>query len=139
MTVSVPVLCPSRILLVRKAEWLEMFAERLSSSSEASVETVETKSEALDVVRDATVNCLITEYVLDETTGVELREEIRDETKMLSLVLGAASGSEDIASEVIDAGITDYVAVGKLIGGTIEELLRRTEQAVQSARQTATQ
>lgn len=139
MTVSVPVLCPSRILLVRKAEWLEMFAERLSSSSEASVETVETKSEALDVVRDATVNCLITEYVLDETTGVELREEIRDETKMLSLVLGAASGNEDIASEVIDAGITDYVAVGKLIGGTIEELLRRTEQAVQSARQTATQ
>lgn len=136
MTVSVPMLRSSRVLLVGSAEWLETFAERVSASAEASVTAVKTKSEALAAVRDGTVDCLVGAYALEDATGVELVREVRAETETLPVVLGAASGSEAVASEAIDAGVSEYVPVREPIDGAIDELLRRTEQAVRSARRT---
>ncbi|WP_377074065.1 response regulator, partial [Natronoarchaeum mannanilyticum] len=130
----------SRLLLVGQAAWLDQFADRLSSSVDATVRTVRTTPEALDAVRRGTVDCVVTAYALDETTGVEVLRTIRAETETLPVVLGAASGSDAVASEAMDAGVTDYVAVDdasdEALDDTVTELLRRTERAVRSARRT---
>ncbi|MFC6727914.1 response regulator, partial [Natronoarchaeum mannanilyticum] len=140
MTWSGSVLQSSRLLLVGQAAWLDQFADRLSSSVDATVRTVRTTPEALDAVRRGTVDCVVTAYALDETTGVEVLRTIRAETETLPVVLGAASGSDAVASEAMDAGVTDYVAVDdasdEALDDTVTELLRRTERAVRSARRT---
>jgi len=142
MTGSASVLQSSRVLLVGRTEWLDRFADRLSSDVDAAVETVRTTQEALDAVRRGTVDCVVTAYALAGTTGVEVLRALRAETETLPVVLGAASGGAAVASEAMDAGVTDYVAVDGANDETLDdamaELLRRTERAVRSARRTAT-
>ena len=140
MMVSSPtILDSSVILLVGTSEWVTRFATTLETRTDATVQRVQTKAEALDVVRKRTTDCLVSEYALDETTGLELLREIRNETTALPVIVGTASGSEAIASEAIRAGVTDYVALTDSAEQMVEELLERTERAVRSAQRAVTQ
>uniref|UniRef100_UPI0035644935 GAF domain-containing protein n=1 Tax=Halolamina sp. TaxID=1940283 RepID=UPI0035644935 len=139
MASSPRVLDSSSVLLVGTSEWLTHFAVTLETRTEATVQTVGTKAEALGVFWNQTTDCLITEYTLDETTGIELLREIRTETTALPVIVGTASGSEAIASEAIGAGVTDYVALTDSSEQMAEELLDRTERAVRSAQRAVTQ
>ncbi|WP_256392974.1 bacterio-opsin activator domain-containing protein [Natronoarchaeum rubrum] len=138
MTASTSILQSSRLLLVGQFEWLDRFADRLSSDVDATVETARTATEALATVRRGTIDGVVSEHALAGTTGVELIEQIRAETETLPVVLGAASGDDTVASAAMGAGATDYVAVDDPSEETVTELLRRTERAVRSARRTAT-
>jgi PAS domain S-box-containing protein len=126
-------------LLVGASEWLTQFEATLDTRTDATVQRVETKLEALDVFRTESTDCLITEYALAETTGHDLLTEIRTETTALPVIVGTTSGSEAIASEAIGAGVTDYVALTDSADQMVEELLDRTERAVRSAQRAATQ
>jgi len=60
------------VLLVGTSEWLTQFKATLNTRTDATVKRVETKSEALEVFRRESTDCLITEYALAETTGLDL-------------------------------------------------------------------
>jgi len=139
MVSSPTVLDSSCVLLVGASEWLTQFKATLDTRTDATVQRVETKPEALDVFRTESTDCLITEYALAETTGHDLLTEIRTETTALPVIVGTTSGSEAIASEAIGAGVTDYVAQTDSADQMVEELLDRTERAVRSAQRAATQ
>lgn len=139
MVSSPTVLDSSCVLLVGRSEWVTQLAETLETRTDATVQTVETKVEALDIFQKRTVDCIVSEYTLDEATGIELLREIRNETTALPVIVGTASGSEAIASEAIGAGVTDYVALTESAEQMIEELLDRTDRAVRFAQRSATQ
>jgi len=139
MVSSPTVLDSSCVLLVGTSEWLTQFKATLNTRTDATVKRVETKSEALEVFRRESTDCLITEYALAETTGLDLLTEIRTETTVFPVLVGTASGSEAIASEAIRAGVTDYVTQTDSVDQMVKELMDRTERAVRSAQQAATQ
>jgi len=139
MVSSPTVLDSSCVLLVGTSEWLTQFKATLNTRTDATVKRVETKSEALEVFRRESTDCLITEYALAETTGLDLLTEIRTETTVFPVLVGTASGSEAIASEAIRAGVTDYVTQTDSVDQMVKELMDRTERAVRSAQRAATQ
>ena len=128
----------TRLLLVGSAPWLEAFTEALETRTEASVHRVETASDALDVARRDSIGCVVTEYVLDGATGVELVERLRESTTSLPILLATTAGSEAIASEAIEAGVTDYVAQTEPVDGMVDELVERTDRVLRSAQRTVT-
>ncbi|MEF8869447.1 MAG: bacterio-opsin activator domain-containing protein [Haloarculaceae archaeon] len=138
MTDTEYLLDSSQVLLVGSTTWLDAFTETLETRTEASVRTVGTAREALDAVRRTPVDCLVTEYALEGTTGIELVSRLRGSDGTLPVVLGTADGSEAVASEAIGAGVTDYVAIAGADDGTMDELLERTDRALRSAQRTVT-
>ena len=138
MTDTEYLLDSSQVLLVGSTTWLDAFTETLETRTEASVRTVGAAREALDAVRRTPVDCLVTEYALEGTTGIELVSRLRGSDGTLPVVLGTADGSEAVASEAIGAGVTDYVAIAGADDGTMDELLERTDRALRSAQRTVT-
>ncbi|WP_122090878.1 bacterio-opsin activator domain-containing protein [Halalkalicoccus subterraneus] len=139
MVSSSLVLDSSTVLLVGTDDWIARFAASLETQTEATVHTAETKVEAIDIIQKRTTDCLISGYSLEGTTGLELLKEIRTKTTILPVLLCTAAGSEAIASEAIEAGITDYIALTEPTEQMTEELIERTERAIRSAQRSVTQ
>jgi PAS domain S-box-containing protein len=126
-------------LLVGTTEWVGRFEATLGAETDATVRTERTGTAALEAFRTGVPDCLVTEYALDGTSGVELLEEIRTETTRFPVLLATADGDESVASEAIGAGATDYVALSNGDDTDGAELLDRTERALRDAQRTATQ
>lgn len=139
MSASSAVLNSSSVLLVGTSEWLLQFETSLRARTDTAVQRVQTKAAALNAFQNQPIDCLISEYWLDETTGLELLSEIRNETTTFPVIIGTTSGSEATASEAIGAGVTDYVAQTGSTEQMVEKLFHRTERAVRSAQRTVTQ
>jgi len=139
MVASQSVLDSSTVLLVGRDDWLTQFAATLETRSEATVQTVEGKVEALELVRERTTDCLISEYTLEDATGLELLREIRTETTTLPVILCTAAGGETIASEAIGADVTDYIALTDPAEQMTDELVVRVERAIRTAQRANTQ
>ena len=122
------------ILVVGSAEWLDAFTEELDAD-EATIQRAETATEALNTSQRTSVDCLVTEYTLAETTGIELVRRLRESKPALPIVLGTTDGTEAVASEAINAGVTDYVALTTPDDQAIAELVERTAAAIHSAQQ----
>jgi PAS domain S-box-containing protein len=128
----------THLLVVGSAPWLEAFTEVLETRTDASVHTAEAASDARDTVRRNSIGCVVTEYKLEEVSGVELVRQLRESTTSLPIVLGTTSGSEAIASEAIGAGVTDYVAITTPVEQMLDELIARIDRALRSAQRTVT-
>ena len=132
------VLDAAAIVVVGEAAWSNAYADALRERSDATVRVVPTASKALDALGASAVDCVVTDYGLPETTGVELARRVRDRTASLPVVLGTAEGSEGIASEAIGAGVTDYLAIDDPLSDAIDDAIRRTERALREAGRSAT-
>ncbi|WP_276301363.1 bacterio-opsin activator domain-containing protein [Halorussus lipolyticus] len=75
---------------------------------------------------DGSVDCVVSEYDLPETDGLGLLEAVRHDHPNLPFVLFTDSGNEEVASEAIGMGATDYLP--KSAGG--EQLRERVGRAV---------
>ncbi|MFD1586480.1 bacterio-opsin activator domain-containing protein [Halorientalis brevis] len=126
----------SHVLLTGTTSWISELAARLDSQTDASVHTVATAAEGLDAVHRSTVDCVVTEYALAETTGVDFVQDVRAATTTVPVILGTADGDETVASDAIAADVTDYVVVEEPLDRTLDTVLTRIEDALESARQT---
>jgi PAS domain S-box-containing protein len=86
---------------------LNVATSRVASSGAADVETVVTGAEALTHVPDT--DCLVTTYALPDTDGVALTERLRSEYPDFPVVLVTDQPDDRVASEAINAGVTNYV------------------------------
>ncbi|PSQ34203.1 hypothetical protein BRD08_10320 [Halobacteriales archaeon SW_10_66_29] len=104
------------------SELLERETDRLS------VESVTSADRALDRL-DRDVDCVVSDYDMPGTNGLELLEMVRGACPDLPFILFTGKGSEEIASEAISAGVTDYL---QKEGGTEQfaVLANRIENAV---------
>jgi len=104
---------PIRVLLVDDDPDLgavtSMHLERRDGAFETQV--AHSAAEALDVL-DGDVDCIVSDYEMPERDGLDLLREVREFDATLPFVLFTGRGSEEIASEAISAGVTDYLQKG---------------------------
>jgi CheY-like chemotaxis protein len=117
----ISVLCVDDEAALRTAAILEREGETTVAEAESDPER------ALERVRRGEYDCLVCEYELPGTDGIELLEAVREVDPEQPVILFTGSGSETIASEAISSGVTDYVRKGDPEG--YERLADRVEQA----------
>lgn len=134
----------SRVLHVDDDEPLvetaAVLLERLDS--QLSVVTATTATEAWERLDEHAIDCIVSDYDLEETTGLDFLDEIREQYPDLPFILFTGKGSEEIASEAISRGVTDYLQkeAGKeqytVLANRIENAVaqHRAEQEIEETR-----
>jgi PAS domain S-box-containing protein len=76
--------------------------------SRFTVETARSAADGLDRLTERT-DCVISDYDMPDTNGIDFLETVRDEYPDLPFILFTGKGSEEVASDAISAGVTDYL------------------------------
>lgn len=109
------------------AEYIERVDDRFT------VATATSASEGLDRFASDEFDCLVSDYEMPNQNGIELLETIRVEHPDFPFILYTGKGSEEVASDAISAGVTDYLQ--KETGADQYKLLaNRIRNAVERAR-----
>ncbi|MDY6818328.1 MAG: response regulator, partial [Halobacteriales archaeon] len=110
-------------------EQLGLAAERLTAALDgADIRTATDPTAALEIVTSESIDCVVSDYRMPDQDGLSLLRDIRAETPNVPFILFTGQGSEEVASEAIAAGVTDYVQKG---GPEVYELLaNRIENAL---------
>ena len=94
-------------------DFIALTAELLGRQSDRiTVISATEASEALDLLEREDVDCVVSDYEMSETDGLELLAAVRERHGELPFILFTGRGSEEIASEAISAGVTDYLQKG---------------------------
>ena len=109
------------------AEFLERRDDRFA------VETTTDAGDAVDRIGEDSFDCVVSDYDMPEMNGIDLLAAVREEHPDLPFILFTGKGSEEIASDAISAGVTDYLRKGT---GTdqYELLANRITNAVSQVR-----
>ena len=109
------------------AQFLEIEEERFEVETAMNAEDAEARLE------DGPVDCIVSDYDMPGRNGVEFLHDVREKTPDLPFILYTGKGSEEVASEAISAGVTDYLQ--KEAGtGQYAVLANRIENAVEARR-----
>lgn len=103
---------PIRVLFVDDEQRLvEVAARFLEDLRESFVVVTETSaSDALDRLdHEGVPDCIVSDYRMPGLDGLEFLEAVREEHSKVPFVLSTGKGSEEVASEAISAGVTDYL------------------------------
>ncbi|MFB6360677.1 MAG: response regulator, partial [Halobacteriales archaeon] len=74
-----------------------------------TVKSVLSASEGLSQLSEGNFDCVVSDYDMPEKNGIEFLETVREDFSDLPFILFTGKGSEEIASEAISAGVTDYL------------------------------
>ncbi|WP_232688737.1 hybrid sensor histidine kinase/response regulator [Halobacterium zhouii] len=85
------------------AEFLEREDDRIE------VLTATSAAAGHEVLRERDVDCVVSDYDMPGTNGIAFLEAVREDHPELPFVLFTGKGSEEVASEAISAGATDYL------------------------------
>ena len=117
------------------AETAGAFLER--EDGRITVETAEDADVALSRLAETAVDCVVSDFDMPGRNGIEFLRVVRAEYPDLPFILFTGKGSEEVASEAISAGVTDYLQkevgtdqyaiLANRIGNVVEQ--RRAEQA----------
>lgn len=109
------------------ADYLERHAAQLD------VDHVTRAEQVLERLDRGRYECLVSDYDLPDRDGLDLLEQVRERWEDLPVILFTGKGSEDVASEAIAAGVTDYLQKD---GGSeqFDLLATRIENAVDKQR-----
>jgi len=108
----------------------EAFLER--ELEPVAVTNVAEPSAALDRLDEEEFDCVVSDYDMPGTDGLELFETVHAEHRRLPFVLYTGKGSEEIASQALNAGVTGYFQKGG--PEQLRRLANRVEQAVEEHR-----
>ncbi len=100
---------------------------------EFEVEVATGASEALDRLQEGALDAIVSDYEMGARDGLDLLEAVREDHPDLPFVLYTSRGSEDLASEAISAGVTDYLQKGTGTG-QFDVLANRVRNAVERYR-----
>jgi len=102
---------PITVLIVdNEPGFADLAGEMLERERESIVAEAATNGrEALAVIERRDVDCIVSDYEMPEMTGLELLERVREDDPDLPFILFTGRGSEEIASEAIAAGVTQYL------------------------------
>jgi len=90
------------------------FAEMVATCIEREndrlvVETATSAGDGLDRLEDGGVDCIVSDYDMGQRNGIEFLEAVREDHPELPFILFTGKGSEEVASDAISAGVTDYL------------------------------
>ena len=116
----------------RFGELTRTFLER--ENDRFVVETVASADAGLERVDDCPPDCVVSDYNMPGMDGLAFLQAVRDTHPDLPFILFTGKGSEEVASDAIAAGVTDYIQKGS--GSERYALLaNRIENAVESRRE----
>ncbi|MFC7078296.1 response regulator [Haloarcula halophila] len=104
-----------------------------SEDSALSICTATSVDDALSILQVEDLDCIVSDYDMPGKNGLDFLELVRDEYPSLPFILFTGRGSEQIASEAISAGVTEYLQ--KETGTDQYKILtNRIRNSVQSVR-----
>jgi PAS domain S-box-containing protein len=89
------------------ADLTATFLEREDDAFDVRIAT--SVSEAMDRLAADSFDCVVSDYDMQGRNGIEFLEAVREEYPNLPFVLYTGKGSEEVASDAISAGVTDYL------------------------------
>ena len=124
---------PVGVLLVGTENWVATVAATLGDD-DISISAVATIEAALARFRDPSIaiDCVVSAYDLPEADGLQLLRELRTTHPRVPVVLYPLHGDEQVASEAIAAGVTEYVVPSETVPDV--ELRKRVDRALATAR-----
>ncbi len=110
------------------------------------VETAHDAGAGSERLAEGGIDCIVSDYEMPGADGLEFLESVRDDHPEIPFVLFTGRGSEEIASEAISAGVTDYLQKGgpeqyRVLANRVENAVERHRVHValaESRRQFAT-
>jgi len=108
---------------------LERVHDDVTVTSESSAR------EGLERLDDTRFDCIVSDHGMSEMNGLEFLREVRTDYPDLPFVLFTGKGNEEIASEAISAGVTEYLQKGDGVD-QYTVLANRIERAVSEYRAT---
>ncbi|GAA0673571.1 PAS domain S-box protein [Natronoarchaeum mannanilyticum] len=121
------------------ADLTKTYLEREDDRIDVRIET--SPGDALDRIEASDVDCVVSDYDMPEMDGLELLEAVRREHSELPFILFTGKGTEEIASEAISAGVTDYLRKGgtdryavlahRIVNAVEQHRARRTAERTQ--------
>ncbi|MFB6300422.1 MAG: PAS domain S-box protein [Halobacteriales archaeon] len=85
------------------ATYLEREDERIR------VHPVTDPKEGFAVLDDQPIDCIVSDYDMSQIDGIEFLETVRETYPDLPFILYTGKGSEEVASDAISAGVSDYL------------------------------
>ncbi|MFB6084762.1 MAG: response regulator [Halorientalis sp.] len=125
-----------RVLVVDDSEFFaEMTAETLAEDHEMVSDWATGAEEAMDVLAEAEIDCIVSDYEMPGPDGLELLEMVRAEHGEIPFILLTGRGTEEIASEAISAGVDDYILKLEVVEDQqYQQLANRIASAVEQQR-----
>ena len=94
-------------------DFADLAAMHLEREREAfDVCTATSATEGLDRLAREDIDCIVSDYDMPGMDGLDFLEAVREEYPDLPFILFTGRGSEEIASEAISAGVTEYLNKG---------------------------
>ncbi|MFC7202773.1 PAS domain S-box protein [Haloferax namakaokahaiae] len=124
------------------AELTATFLER--EDAVLDVEAVSTATEGLERLQDEVFHCIVSDYEMPDTDGIEFLKGVRQSFPSIPFILFTGKGSEEVASKAITAGVTDYlqkdsgtsqyeILANRIVN--VVEQYRATQRAAETERQ----
>jgi len=73
------------------------------------VTTESTVAKGLARLRDASFDCIVSDYDLPDSDGLEFLRTVREDYPNLPFIFFTGKGTEEVAADAISAGVTDYL------------------------------
>jgi len=89
------------------AEMATTFLEQ--ENKQFDTETAASVADGLTHLADSSFDCVVSDYDMPTQDGIEFLRTVRQKDPMLPFILYTGKGSEEVASEAISAGVTDYL------------------------------
>lgn len=93
-----------------KPDFADMVALLLEQTSDRiTVKTATSASEALERLSEEDFDCIVSDYGMPNQDGIEFLKTVRKDVPDLPFILYTGKGCEEVASDAVSAGATDYL------------------------------
>ena len=102
---------PIDLLYVNDDDQLrELVSTQLRAESDRlRIRTADSAVEGEQLLEGEAIDCVLCDHHMPDVTGVEFLRRVREDRPDLPFLLFTSTGTEAVASESIEAGVTDYV------------------------------
>lgn len=113
---------------------LELVSSQLTAESDRlAVHTAQSVDRAEEILAAEPIDCILSDYHMPEQNGIDFLRQVRLQYPDLPFLLFTETGNEAVASESIDAGVTDYI-IQETIGNQAALLVRKITTHVEHRR-----